>query len=386
MSAPLNFSITREQEALVNVARRFGERRLAPFYKQRETEGAFDRDTLLEMGRLGLFGVEAPEGYGGLGLDCATAGLVLEAICRSDYNIGQLMVTMSLSAAVLARHGDPDIVEPWLSGMTAGRIIPAIALTEPRGGSDAANLTLKADRDGDTYVLDGEKTSTSFATQAGFAIVWARTGGPGAGGISAFLVPMDLPGITATEFDDLGGRCAGRGAVHFDRVVVPASHLLGEENRGFAQVMQGFDYSRALIGLQCLAVAQQSLDETWSSVAQRTSMGKPLTDHQGVSFPLAEAETHVEACRLLCLKTLWLKDQGLPHTAEAAMCKWWGPKLAFETVQTCLLIHGHAAYTEELPYEQRLRDVLGLQIGDGTAQIMKLVIARQKTRRSKTSA
>jgi cyclohexanecarboxyl-CoA dehydrogenase len=176
------------------------------------------------------------------------------------------------------------------------------------------------------------------------------------------------------------------GSVYFDRVVIPANHLIGAENEGFIQVMQGFDYSRALIGLQCLAVARQSLDETWLSTTERTSFGKPLIANQGVSFPLAEAETQLEACRLLCLKTLWLKDQGLPHTAEAAMCKWWGPKLAFDIVQTCLLLNGHGAYTEEMPYAQRLRDVLGLQIGDGTAQIMKLVIARHKAGRSAVSA
>ncbi|MCE4267271.1 MAG: acyl-CoA dehydrogenase family protein [Rhodococcus qingshengii] len=387
MSGPLNFSTSEEQEALVDTARRFGEQNLAPFYKQREKEGAFDRATLREMGRLGLFGVEMPEKYGGLGLDCTTAGLVLEALCRADYNIGQLMVTMSLSGVILSQHGNPEVVEPWLRSMISGETIPAIALTEPGGGSDAAQLTLRARRDGDTYILDGEKTSTSFAAQAGFAVVWARTGGSlsGARGISAFLVPLNLPGITTSEFEDLGGRCAGRGAVHFDGVAVPASHLLGEENQGFVQVMQGFDYSRALIGLQCLAVARQSLDETWLSASERHSFGKPLTAHQGVSFPLAEAETHLEACRLLCLKTLWLNDQGMPHTAEAAMCKWWGPKLAFEIIQTCLLINGHGAYTEEMPYEQRLRDVLGLQIGDGTAQIMKLVIARHKAGRRAAS-
>jgi cyclohexanecarboxyl-CoA dehydrogenase len=384
MSESLNFSISAEQQALVDVARQFGEQRLAPFYKQREREGAFDRETLLEMGRLGLFNVELAEEYGGLGLERTTAGLVLEALCRSDYNIGQLMVTMSLAGTILSRHGDPGVVTPWLRSMTAGEVIPAIALTEPGGGSDAANLTLKAQRQGDHYVLNGEKTSTTFATQAGFAIVWARTGGAGAKGISAFLVPTDLPGVTTSEFEDLGGRAAGRGTMHFDGVTVPASHLLGDEDQGFVQVMQGFDYSRALIGLQCLAVARQSLDETWQSASERQSMGKSLTSHQGVSFPLAEAETHVEAARLLCLKTLWLNDQGLPHTAEAAMCKWWAPKLAFETVQTCLLINGHSAYTEEMPYEQRLRDVLGLQIGDGTAQIMKLIIARQKTGRGAT--
>jgi cyclohexanecarboxyl-CoA dehydrogenase len=165
--------------------------------------------------------------------------------------------------------------------------------------------------------------------------------------------------------------------VFFDGVRVPASHLIGEEGRGFVQVMQGFDYSRALIALQCLAVARISLSETWADASARTSFDKPLTSHQGVSFPLAEAETLVRACRLLCLETLWKRDNGLPHTAEAAMVKWWGPKLAFDVVQTCLLIHGHGGYSSEFPYEQRLRDVLGLQIGDGTSQIMKLVIARQ---------
>jgi cyclohexanecarboxyl-CoA dehydrogenase len=385
----VNFSTTPEQDAFVETARRFAADRLAPHYQQREREGRMDPATLREMGALGFLGVEIPEEFGGLGFDCVTSGLILEALSAADYNIGQLMVTLSLAANVLTRHGDPDIVAPWLKGLIAGEVIPAIALTEPGGGSDAANnLIVRARRDGNDYVLNGEKTSTTFATQAGFAVVWARTGpvGSGARGISAFLVPLDLPGITTSEFEDIGGRAAGRGALVLDDVRIPASHLLGEEGRGFVQVMQGFDYSRALIGLQCLAVAKQSLEETWVSARERRSFGKPLTAHQGVSFPLAEAETHVQACRLLCLQTLWLKDHALPHTAEAAMCKWWGPKLAFEVVQTCLLLHGHGGYSTELPYEQRLRDVLGLQIGDGTAQIMKLVIAREKAGREAVAA
>ena len=387
MTGPMNFATTPEQDALVEVARRFGRERLAPHYQQREREGALDRATLREMGKLGFLGVELAEQHGGLGLAYVRAGLVLETLCASDYNIGPLSVPVSLAATVLARHGAPEIVGPWLAGMIAGEIIPAIGLTEAGGGSDAANLGLWARRDGDGYVLTGEKTSTTFATQAGFAIVWARTGAPGSGarGISAFLVPLDLPGIDVGVFSDLGGRAAGRGWLHLDGVWVPESHRIGAEGHGFVQVMQGFDYSRALIGLQCLAVARQSLDETWTSAAGRRSFGRPLTAHQGVSFPLAEAETHVHACRLMCLQTLWLKDQGLPHTTEAAMCKWWGPKLAFDVVQTCLLINGHGAYSTDMPYEQRLRDVLGLQIGDGTAQIMKLVIARQKAGREAAS-
>ncbi|MDF2444228.1 MAG: cyclohexanecarboxyl-CoA dehydrogenase [Subtercola sp.] len=372
------FTPTADQQELADSAREFGVRRLAPFYRQREREGSFDRETLREMGRMGLFGMELPEEFGGLGLDAVSAGLVLEALSESDYNIGQLSVTMALAGTIVAKYADPAIARHWLEGLVAGELLPAIGLTEPGAGSDAATLTMRADRVGDEWVLSGEKNSVTFAKQAAFAVVWARTGTveSKAKGISAFLVPLDRPGITATEWDDMGGRSAGRGILHFDGVRIPANHLLGDEGRGFMQVMQGFDYSRALIGLQCLAVARISLEETWKAAAERQSFGKPLTSHQGVSFPLAEAEALVHACRLMCFETLWLKDNGLPHTEEAAMCKWWAPKLAFEVVQTCLLTNGHGGYSSELPYEQRLRDVLGLQIGDGTAQIMKLVIAR----------
>jgi cyclohexanecarboxyl-CoA dehydrogenase len=220
-----------------------------------------------------------------------------------------------------------------------------------------------------------------MATQADFAVVFARTGTTEskAHGISAFLVPLDDPSITRGNFEDHGGRSAGRGTLHFDGTVVPASHLLGDQNSGFVQVMAGFDYSRALIGLQSLAVARKSLDETWEYTNTRHTFGEPLSVRQGVTFPLAEAETHYEAARLLCLKTLWLKDRDLPHTKEAAMCKWWAPKLAHEIVLTCLLTHGHAGYSNELPHELRLRDLLGLQLGDGTAQIMKVIISKRMT-------
>jgi cyclohexanecarboxyl-CoA dehydrogenase len=221
-----------------------------------------------------------------------------------------------------------------------------------------------------------------MADQADHAVVFARTEpeSEGARGISAFLVDLDIPGISRTRFQDLGEHAVGRGSIFFDGARVPAKRLLGEEGQGFVQVMQGFDFSRALIGLQCLALARISLVETWGHVSSRRSFGRPLGDNQGVSFPLAELETYVEAARLLCYRTLAAKDAGLPHTREAAMCKWWAPKLACEVVQQCLLLHGHAGYSRELPFEQRLRDVLGLQIGDGTAQIMKHIIAREALR------
>jgi len=378
----MDFTISPEQRALVDAARSFALERIRPHYRRRDQEARMDRPTLREMGQLGLFGIELPEAAGGLGQSCLTAGLVVEALCGEDLNIGYITITASLLGQMMVQYGQPDAMAPWLRGMLQGELLPAIALTEPGGGSDAANLQLRARREGDDYVINGEKTSISLATQADFGIVFARTGSTEdrARGISSFLVPMDTPGLSRTAFDDHGTRSVGRGSLFFDNVRVPSRYLLGEENKGFSQVMGGFDYSRALLGILCLSVARSSLDQAWDYTTQRKTFGKPLSEYQGVTFPLAEAETHWTGARLLCLQTLWLKDQGLPHTAEAAMCKWWGPKLAYDIVNTCLLTHGHGGYSKDMPFEQRLRDLLGLQIGDGTAQIMKMVIARQKAR------
>lgn len=383
----MDFTVTPDQQELVDAAARFSADRLAPTRRQRERDGRFDRELLAEMGKLGFFGIELDERHGGLGQDRLTAGLVLEALSGDDMNMGYVSINISLVGQILSNFGTPEVVDPWISGMISGTVLPSIALTEPGGGSDAADLSLRAEANGDEFVLTGEKTSISIATQADFTVVFARTGAPGsrAKGVSAFLVPLDAAGVSITPFDDLGSRCVGRGSIFFDGVRVPAANMLGEQDRAFAQVMQGFDFSRALIGLQCLAVARKSLDETWQHAGERISFGRPLASYQGVSFPLAEAETQWLGARLVCLRTLWLKDHGLRHSADAAMCKWWGPKVAHDIVTTCLLTHGHGAYSTELPYEQRLRDLLGLQIGDGTAQIMKLIIARDKAGHAATA-
>jgi len=378
---------TAEQVALREAAARFSAEVLRPAYKATERAGVIGMDIRRRMGALGLIGVEFPEAYGGLGADHITAGIVAEAIAEGDFNVAYVPMIASLCGAILARHAEPELAAAILPKVVSGDSMIALALTEPKGGSDAAALALKATRDGDGYRLEGEKTSISLADQADYAVVFARTGTTEqrAHGISAFLIDMDSPGISRSRFTDLGQHAVGRGSIFFDQVHVPASRLLGAEGSGFVQVMQGFDFSRALIGLQCLALARVSLDETWRSIQQRQAFGKPLSDNQGVTFPLAEAETQVTAARLLCYRTLAAKDAGIPHTAEAAMCKWWAPKLAFEVVHQCLLMHGHAGWCVDLPYEQRLRDVLGLQIGDGTAQIMKLIIAREALKAARAS-
>jgi len=368
--------------ALGAQVRRFAEERVAPGFLERDRTRTLDRGLMREMGELGFIAPDLPESAGGQGLSGVGAGVITEEIARADLSMSYVQLLSSLIGQVIATHARPEVGRPWLEKAIGGQAMLAIALTEPRGGSDAANLRLRMERAGDHYLINGEKTSISAADQADAIVVFARTGAPdsGARGVSAFLVPGDAPGLTRTRFDCHGQRAIGRGSLFFDNVRVPVDHLLGREGSGFVQVMQGFDYSRALIGLQVCAVAQVALEETWAHVTGRKAFGQPLSAFQGVSHTLAELETQVTACRLLCLQTLWMRDRGLPHSAEAAMCKWWGPAIAYDTVHQCLLMLGHGGYDRGV-MEQRLRDVLGFQLGDGTAQIMKTVIARARAGR-----
>ncbi|SKA32375.1 cyclohexanecarboxyl-CoA dehydrogenase [Enhydrobacter aerosaccus] len=374
-----------EQNAFRQTAERFARDRVAPDYQKREQAGHVDRALVREMGQLGLIAPELPEALGGLGASSVTSGLIAEAIGYADLNVAYIQILGSLNGKIVATHGSPELRSIWIPRLVSGEAILALGLTEPRGGSDAANLALSARRDGDRYILKGEKSSISMADQADALVVFARTGSvqDKARGVSAFLVPMDAPGITTLRFNDLGSKAIGRSSIFFDDVIVPASHRLADEGAGFVQVMQGFDFSRALIGLQVLGAAQASLDESWAYIQQRQAFGAPLSVNQGVTFPLAEGETMIAAARQLCYHTLALKDADKPHTAEAAMCKWLAPKTAVDVIHQCLLTHGHYGWSLDLPHQQRLRDVMGLEIGDGTAQIMKMIIAREKLRQRK---
>ena len=378
-------SLTEEQQAIAEAVRRFAAEKIAPGYMAREKEARIDRALVKEIGAMGFIAPELPEALGGLGAPSLTSGLITEAIGHADLNVAYLQILGSLNAKILAEHASPELAREWAGGIAACTKLVCIALTEPRGGSDAAHLALSARRTNAGYIIKGEKSSISMADQADGVVVFARTGKPGDGarGISAFLVPMNSPGVSTSRFKDLGSHAIGRSSIFFDDVVVPAEYRLGAEGAGFVQVMQGFDFSRALIGLQVLGAAQASLDESWAYIQERHAFGGPLSKNQGVTFPLAEAETMVAAARQLCHHTLRLKDAGLPHTTEAAMCKWLCPKTAVDVIHQCLLTHGHYGWSLDLPHQQRLRDVMGLEIGDGTAQIMKMIVSREKLRASK---
>lgn len=377
----MDFDLTDDQQAIRDTAERFAREKLAPGYRQRGEDGRLDRALLREMGALGLIGADLPDEFGGIGVDGFTGGLIMEAIAYGDFNMAYVPMLSTLSGRIVCQYARPEVAGEWVPKVLAGEALIGLALTEPRGGTDAANLQLRAEKQGNSgYLINGEKTSISIADQGDLFVVFARTGKPddGARGVSAFLVPADSPGLTRTRFDDFGSEAVGRGSLFFDDVKVPAEHLLGDEGAGFYQVMRGFDYTRALIGLQCCAAAQASLDETWQYVREREAFDRPLAQYQGVSFPLAEGETLVQAARLLCYETLWLRDRDRPHTGRAAMCKWFAPKTAADVIHNCLLAHGHTGYSKDSPHQQRLRDVIGLEIGDGTAQISKLIIAREK--------
>ncbi len=373
----MEFAFSEEQELFRSTVRKFAERELAPHYQRHDRDKSFPEQQLKACAGLGLLGLRLPEALGGTPHPYVISGIAAEECGRADFNVAYFPLMYGLVGELLARYGNPELQRTWLPKMAAGDMVAGLALTEPGAGSDAAALSCKAERNGDYYVLSGEKSSISFCSRADMIVVFARTRpGSGAKGLSVFCVPTDAPGVSRTAYNSMGSKCLGRGSLFLDGVRVPAQQRVGEENAGFQMVMATFDYSRAVIGLMCLGAAAAALERTCEHVKQRHAFGRPLATFEGVSFPLAEHLTYVEAARLLCYKTLWLRDCHLPHTTAAAMAKWWAPKVAVDALHDCLLLHGHYGYTDEYPIEQQLRDVMGLEIGDGTAQVSKIVISR----------
>jgi len=374
----MDFAFTSEQEELIRTLRAFTRKELAPRSRQWDKSGEFPWEAWRQMGELGLLGFRNPPELGGQEIDLVSMGVAMEEIARGDFSCTYGIQLAGLAGQILGRNAGNEVKARWLPPTARGETIVALALTEPGVGSDAANLACRAEREDDSYVITGEKSGISLAMVAQAAIVFARTDADTrARGVTAFLVPLDLPGVSRSPLSDLGTRAVARAVLSFDHVKVPLSQRIGAEGTGFYQVMQGFDYNRVLIALACLGVAQVSLEETMAYAKERRAFGRALATFEGVSFPIAEAATHIDAARWLCYRALWLADHGLPHTKESAMVKWWAPKLSVDTIHQCLLLHGHYGYTEELPFEQRLRDVIGLELGDGAAQIMKVVVARE---------
>ena len=373
----MDFSFTKEQQMIQKAMREFAEKELLPRYDYYDRTGKFPYDQWKKMAELGVTGTGIPEEYGGQPVDAVTGGLIALELARGDVNCAYA-AALSGTVSVIVKYASEEIKQQWLPDVATGDSVVAIAVTEPHCGSDVAGLKMTAIKKGDHYILNGEKSGVTFMTNCDVMIVFALTD-PAAKvrGVSCFLVPSDLPGITRQGYEDMGGKCIGRGSAFFDNVKLPEKYLMGKEGKGFYQVMGALDKLRLYLSLLALGAAEKSLEETMEYVKERTAFGKPLAQFEGISFPIAEHHATIETAKWFCFRTLWMADQGMTNLKEVAVCKYLAPKESVQIIHNCLLLHGHYGYTLDLPLEQRLRDTIALEIADGTAQIQKIIIARE---------
>lgn len=376
----MHFGLNEDQAALRETVRKFARAELAPGYLARAKRSEFPWELHRRLGDLGVLSLLAGPEHSPLDHeDYVAAGVVVEELAYADFSLANAVIPVLLMSSLIARHGSPRVQREWLTPLVEGDRYVCFGLTEPASGSDASAMRTRADADGDGYRISGEKTSVTMLAQSSAMIVTARTYRNGEYvGVSAFLVELDRPGIATSDIPDTGWRPLGRGVIHFDDVRVPADAVLGPEGSAFRSVLNGFDFTRPLLALTGIGCAQACIDETAEYARTREAFGEPLSRFEGVSFPLSEHTTTLEAARLLCYSALWRRTLGLPHTAEAAMTKWYGPQMASQAVKDCLLLHEHYGYSEEFPLEQRLRDVMAVEIADGTAQVQKIIIARDR--------
>jgi cyclohexanecarboxyl-CoA dehydrogenase len=375
----MDFGLTEEQTALRDVVRSFARKELAPDYLERARRAAFPWEEHRKVASLGVLGLLAGPDWGGEDdPDFALCGIAMEELAYADFNISNCVLPPLIITSILRGHAPRAMQEEWIPRLVAGETMVALGLTEPGSGSDAAAMRTTAVRTGDGWRLNGEKTSITAIPYAEAAVIFARTDKTkGAGGVSAFLVRMDAPGVRMSLIEDPGWLPVGRGTISMSDVDVPDSALIGDEGDGFRTVMRNFDFTRPLLALTAIGCAQATLDETVEHVRQREAFSTTLSRFEGISFPLAEHATHLEMARMTCYRALWKRTQGLPHTADAAMCKWIGPLASTRAIHDCLLQFGHYGYASEYPHEQRLRDAMAVEIADGTAQVQKIIIARE---------
>jgi cyclohexanecarboxyl-CoA dehydrogenase len=368
---------TKEQEDFRKWVREFAEREFSEGALERGRLDHVDPEVIRKLAQADLLKLGTSAKYLSEPKDFVSIGIAFEEVCKVEY---PAMIIMLVQIAIYetAQWMSDELRDRLLPASSSGEEFVCVANTEPDCGSDAAAIRSTAKREGEFYVLNGEKSSISGGMQADSMLVTAKTN-PDAGvkGVTLFYVPLDSPGVSRSMFSDMGNLPSGRASIFLDNVRIPVAYRIGEEGDGFVKVMSTFDASRVLVGLVALAMAEASLEEATEYVKKRTAFGQPLSRFQGVSFRLAEHATMIEAARLMCYNALMLRDQTLPHTKEAAMAKWLAPKCAVEALHDLLLIFGHKGYSEDNAIEQRWRAAVGSQLGDGTAEIMKMIIARE---------
>jgi alkylation response protein AidB-like acyl-CoA dehydrogenase len=375
----VDFELSAEQEQVREVARAFAEaelgNKIAPFDERHE----FPHEIVKKLGPLGFLGVVIPEEFGGAGLDYVSYALIVEELCRGDASVGITMwAHNSLCSNHIATFGSPEQKRRYLPPLASGQVLGAWGLTEPGSGSDAAALVTRAELRGGEWVLNGSKAFITNASVASTAVVMARTDAGRSRGISAFVVERGAPGFTAGKpYRKLGLHASDTAELIFQDARIPATGLLGERGAGFVQAMMVLEGGRIAMAAMGVGIAQAAVDQAAAYMRQRTAFGKALADFNGLQGMIADLATEVEVARLLTLRAAYLKDIGRPAMHAAAMAKLFASEAAMKAATKAVQIHGGAGYITEFPVERIFRDAKLTEIGEGTSEIQRMVIARE---------
>ena len=375
----MNFNLTDDQKAFVEVAKQFAEQELAPHAAQWDREHHFPKDVIQKAGELGFCSLYTPEDQGGMGLSRLDSSIIFEQLSMGCTATTAMLTIHNMATWMIASWGTADAKAQWCPALVTGEKLASYCLTEPGSGSDAASLRTSAKKDGDYYVLNGSKMFISGAGETEVLVVMARTGDAGAKGISAFVVPADAAGVNYGKAEEkMGWNAQPTRLISFDNVRIPADHLLGQEGQGFTFAMKGLDGGRINIATCSIGTAQQALNTAKSYMQERTQFGKPLAAFQALQFKLADMATELVAARHMVRLAAFKLDQHDPEcSAYCAMAKRCATDVGFEVCNQALQIHGGYGYIKEYPLERYVRDVRVHQILEGTNEIMRMIVGRR---------
>ena len=388
LGPPMDLDLPADHRLLRDTIRDFMQTEVAPIVEEHERERRFPTDIVRRIGELGWLGIPIPEDEGGAGLDTLAYAVAIEEIGRVWGSLGLIVAAhTSLGCGPLHLAGTAEQKERFLVPMASGKVLGAYGLTEPGAGSDAGGTrttaTLEVTRDGPdpgTWFIDGAKRFITNAGQAGTYIITAKTGETAKGDaeISAFIVPAETPGFTIGRLEDkLGLHASATGELHFQRAGVPAANLLGKQGDGFRTFLKILDGGRISIGALAVGLAQAALDASIPYAQTREQFGRPIGTFQGVAFMVADMATEIEAARSLVWKAAWLKDQGRDYGLVAAQAKLFASEVSSRVTNHAIQIHGGYGYVTDYPVERFMRDAKLTEIGEGTSQVQRLVIARR---------
>ncbi|MBB6282411.1 acyl-CoA dehydrogenase [Geobacillus subterraneus] len=377
----MDFSLTKEQQMIKEMVRDFAEKEIAPYAAKWDEEAHFPREVFRKMGELGLLGLPFPEQYGGVGGDTISYAIAVEEIGRACGGTGlSYAAAVSLGASPIYYFGTEEQKQTWLVPMAKGETLGAFGLTEPNAGSDAGGTRTTAVLDGDEYVINGEKCWITNAQYARQVIVTAVTGKDARGKniITALIVPTDSPGFTIrSNYDKMGVRASNTCELVFENVRVPKENVLGDPQKGFKQFLYTLDGGRISIAALAVGIAQAAFEKALQYAKERVQFGQSISKFQAIQFKLADMAMEIELARNMVHKAAWLKDQGKPFTKEASFAKLFASEMGFRVCNQAIQIHGGYGYMKEYGVERHLRDIKLMEIGEGTSEIQRLVIARQ---------